>query len=125
VECGQFRKDIAYEDLDFGAEEDARGVVAEPERAGAEFVVGFELVAFFGVHALDFDVEAQGIALGAGDGNFIGSEGFDIDEKGGSAWKDEGADFFAFGEGLAADEEGSGEEIADESVPATYYPPGF
>ena len=110
---GQFCEDVAYEDLDFGAEKDAVGVVAEPEGAGAEFVVGLEGVAFFGVHALDFDVEAQGVAWGADDGDFIGSEGFDIDEKGGSTWKDEGADFFAFREGLAADEEGSGEEVSD------------
>ena len=99
--------------MDFGAEEDAVGVVAEPEGAGAEFLVGLEGVAFFGVHALDFDVEAQGVARGAGDGDFIGSEGFDIDEKCRSAWKDEGADFFALREGLAADEEGGGEEVSD------------
>ena len=60
MECGQFGEDIADEDLDLRAEEDAGGVVAEPEGAGAEFVVGFERVAFFGVHALDFDVEVQG-----------------------------------------------------------------
>ena len=110
---GQFCEDVAYEDLDFGAEEDAVGVVAEPEGAGAEFVVGLEGVAFFSVHALDFDVEAQGLARTAGDGDFIGSEGFDIDEKGRSAWKDQCADFFAFREGLAADEEGGGEEVSD------------
>ncbi len=99
--------------MDFGAEEDAVGVVAEPEGAGAEFVVGLEGVGFFGVHALDFDIEAQGVARGAGDGDFLGSEGFDIDEKWRSAWEHEGADFFAFGEGLAADEEGCGEEVPD------------
>ena len=60
MECGQFGEDIADEDLDLRAEEDAGGVVAEPEGAGAEFVVGLERVAFFGVHALDFDVEVQG-----------------------------------------------------------------
>ena len=48
--------------MDFGAEEDAVGVVAEPEGAGAEFAVGLEGVGFFGVHALDFDAEAQGVA---------------------------------------------------------------
>ena len=99
--------------MDFGAEEDAVRVVAEPEGAGAEFVVGLEGVGFFGVHALDFDVEADGVARGAGDRDFIESEGFDIDEKGRSAWEHEGADLFAFGEGLAADEEGGGEEVSD------------
>jgi len=76
-------------------------------------VVGLEGVAFFGVHALDFNVEAQGVPWGARDGDFFGSEGFDIDEKGESSWKDKGANFFAFGEGLATDEEGGSEEVAD------------
>ncbi len=46
--------------------------VAEPEGAGAEFVVGFECVAFFGVHALDFDVEAQGFTRRVASGGGIG-----------------------------------------------------
>ena len=113
VECSQFSEDIADEDLDFGAKEDAGGVVAQPEGAGAEFVVGFECVAFFGVHALDFDVEAQGFTRRIGDGDCLGAEGFDIDQKGRSTREDERADFFAFREGLAADEKGGGEEVSD------------
>ena len=113
MECGQFGEDIADEDLDLGAEEDAGGVVAEPEGAGAEFVVGLERVAFFGVHALDFDVEAQGFTRGVGDGDCLGTEGFDIDQKWRSAREDEGADFITFGQRLAANEEGCGKEIAD------------
>jgi hypothetical protein len=62
VECGQLGEDIADEDLDFGSEENAIGVVAEPEGAGAEFAVGLKGVAFFCVHTLDFDVEAEGVA---------------------------------------------------------------
>jgi len=62
VECGQLGKDITDEDLDFGSEEDAVGIIAEPEGAGAEFAVGLKGVAFFCVDALDFDVEAEGVA---------------------------------------------------------------
>ena len=113
VECSQFREDIADEDLDLRAEEDAGGVVAEPEGAGAEFVVGFECVAFFGVHALDFDVEAQGFSRRIGDGDCLGAEGFDIDQKGRSPRKDERADFFACGQRLATNEKGGGEEVSD------------
>ena len=113
VECSQFREDIANEDLDLRAEEDAGGVVAEPEGAGAEFVVGFERVAFFGVHALDFDVEAQGFTRRIGDGDCLGAERFDIDQKGRSTREDERADFITFSQRLAANEKGCGKEIAD------------
>jgi hypothetical protein len=61
-EGGQLGKHIADEDLDFGAEEYAVGVVAEPEDPGAEFAVRLEGIAFFSVHALNFDVEAEGVA---------------------------------------------------------------
>jgi len=71
-----------------------------------------EGVSFFGVYALDFEVEAEGVAGTGGEGDGFGAAGFDVDEEGGAAGEHEESHGFALGECLAADEEHASEEIA-------------